>query len=74
MTLLVQAERWCEMPLAAVEQGNCPQCHEAALTICEACGTAVCDAHEVICGQCGRSYCSRCEHACVAGQPWRQAA
>jgi hypothetical protein len=74
MTLVVQSERLCEVPLRDVEQGNCSQCREAALTVCEACGVAVCDVHEVICGLCGRSYCSHCEHACVAGAQWRTAA
>jgi hypothetical protein len=74
MTLNVQSERWCEMYLPGIDKSNCTRCHEAALTVCEACGSAVCDAHEVVCGQCGRSYCSQCEHACVAGQPRRKAA
>ena len=74
MTLIVQSERWCEVPLAGPEKGNCTQCHAAAITLCEACGTAVCDLHEVVCSQCGRSYCSGCEHACVAGPRFRKAA
>ncbi len=74
MTLIVQSERWCEMPLTPSDASNCKQCNEAAVIVCESCGSAVCDIHEIVCGQCGRSYCSRCQHACVSGQPLRKAA
>jgi hypothetical protein len=73
MTLVVQSERWCEAVITS-KSDSCTRCDGAAVTICEACGTAVCDAHEVVCGHCGRSYCSQCQHACVAGQPFRKAA
>jgi len=74
MTLIVQSERWCEMFLSGAEKSNCTQCHQAAVTVCEGCGTAVCDLHEIICSRCGRGYCSQCEHACVSGQPLQRAA
>lgn len=74
MALVVQAERWCEVPVPAVGNGKCQQCRQAALAICEGCGAAVCDAHELVCEQCGRTYCSRCEHACLAGKPLPKAA
>lgn len=74
MALIVESERWCEVTMANSPAGNCTLCHEAAVTICEACGTAVCDMHENVCYQCGRSYCSQCPHACLAGPPVRKAA
>ena len=67
MALIVYSERWCEVTLVASETGICASCQQAALTICEACGVAVCDLHEIMCGRCGRSYCRDCQHACVAG-------
>jgi len=74
MAVIVQSERWCEVPLPGGAEGNCTICDEAAITLCESCGKAVCDLHEIACSQCGRSYCATCEHACVVGQPLRKAA
>jgi hypothetical protein len=74
MSLIVQSERWCEVALRGSEAGSCTPCHEAAIIVCPACGTAVCDMHEKMCKRCGRSYCPQCRHACRAGPGFTRAA
>ena len=74
MSLIVQSERWCEVTLPGSKAGNRTLCHEAAITVCEACGAAVCDMHENMCNRCGRSYCPQCRHACLAGPGFMRAA
>lgn len=73
MSLLVHAERWCEMVVRSGQAEDC-RCGNAALTTCEACGTALCEAHENICPTCDRSFCSVCTHACQRPRGLQQAA
>jgi predicted sulfurtransferase len=75
MTLIVESERWCEVPLSVPsDNGDCTVCNEAALTLCQSCGMAICDEHEKLCQRCGQSYCSKCQHACVQNAVRRKAA
>jgi hypothetical protein len=73
MTVIVQSERWCEIVLAK-RAGDCARCGDVATAVCEACGSAVCDAHEKVCAICGGSCCGQCEHACYGGDPIKRAA
>ena len=62
MSLQVDAERWCECRL----NGNSDCCGDVAISICEGCGAAVCETHELVCANCEAITCRECEHACSA--------
>ena len=60
MPLRVYAERWCECRL----DDNSDPCGDVAISLCEDCGTAVCESHELVCANCQAITCRECEHAC----------
>jgi len=62
MPLRVDAERWCECRL----NDNSACCGDVAISLCEDCGTAVCESHELVCTNCEAITCRECEHACSA--------
>ena len=70
MSSPVEAERRCNALLGNHLTGTRPErCGKIAWTLCAACGTALCETHEMVCQHCDRSFCSNCEHVCrVAGQ------
>jgi hypothetical protein len=76
VTLRVDSERWCESvidPPASLDQFAC--CGDVATSVCEACGQALCETHEVLCPICYGVTCSTCDHVCrLTPQDHRKAA
>jgi hypothetical protein len=69
MTLIVNSERWCEAAseVESQDRGRC--CGDVATSVCEVCGVALCDAHEICCLICFGVTCSTCDHACRSLKP-----
>jgi predicted sulfurtransferase len=65
MTLKVYAERWCECVIAPGPVRSRPlRCGDVAISLCEGCGTPLCDSHEIICSRCLGVTCLNCDHSC----------
>jgi hypothetical protein len=65
MTLKVDAERWCECVISPGSLKNRPvRCGDVAISVCESCGAALCESHEILCIRCSSATCLNCEHAC----------
>ena len=65
MTLKIEAERWCECVIAPGPVRARPlPCGEVAISLCEECGTALCQSHEILCSHCLGVTCLNCDHAC----------
>ena len=65
VTLRVESERWCESaigPPASLDHFAC--CGAVATSLCEACGQALCERHEVLCPACYGVTCPTCDHVC----------
>ena len=65
LTLRVDSERWCESvisPPASLDWSAC--CADVATSLCEACGQALCETHEVLCPTCFGVTCPNCDHVC----------
>jgi predicted sulfurtransferase len=75
MSLVVDAERWCEAVVGRrVMSGGAQRCGDVAWTLCGTCGMALCEMHEVVCRDCHQGYCSGCDHVCVVPENIIQAA
>ena len=67
MSLIIQAERWCDSVVArALTSQRAIKCSAAAVSLCDVCGRAVCDEHVCHCASCGKTFCPRCDHICNA--------
>jgi len=67
MSLIIQAERWCDSVVARALTSQRPvKCSAPAISVCIGCGRAVCDEHECDCRSCGKTFCPRCDHVCGA--------
>ncbi len=65
MTLTIHAERWCECEVASGSAGSpLPRCTDVAISLCQCCGLALCEAHEIICIRCSSPVCLNCDHVC----------
>lgn len=65
MTVKVDAERWCECVISPGSVRNqAVHCRDVAISLCESCGTALCESHEILCISCSSATCLNCEHAC----------
>jgi predicted sulfurtransferase len=65
MTLKIEAERWCDCVIAPGPVRDQPlRCGEVALSLCDGCGTALCESHEILCSHCLGVTCLNCDHAC----------
>jgi len=66
MTLSVDAERWCECVIGPGADRNQPlRCGDVAIELCEGCGIALCESHEIVCGRCTCVTCLNCNHVCA---------
>jgi hypothetical protein len=66
MTLSIDAERWCECVIGPGAVRNRPlRCGDVATSLCEGCGIALCESHEIFCDRCKRITCLKCDHDCA---------
>ncbi len=67
MTLSIDAERWCECVIGpGAIRNQSLRCGDIAISLCECCGVALCEAHEIVCSFCLCATCLKCDHACRA--------
>jgi hypothetical protein len=67
MTLSIDSERWWEWVIGPGSLRDLPvRCGDVAISLCEGCGVALCESHELRCGNCSRATCLNCAHVCRA--------
>ena len=64
MTLIVEAEPWCECEMGA-DNEHTDRCGDVAISLCECCGTPLCESHEIVCIRCSSPVCRKCDHVCL---------
>jgi hypothetical protein len=65
MTLKIEAERWCDCVIApGPVRDQALRCGEVAISLCDGCGTALCESHEILCSNCLGLTCLNCDHVC----------
>lgn len=67
MSLIIQAERWCDSVVArGLTSQRAIKCSAPAISVCAVCGKALCDEHVCHCEVCDKTFCSRCDHVCAS--------
>jgi hypothetical protein len=69
MTLRVESERWCESAINPSNTFGHSCCGDVATSVCEGCGLALCESHEVVCRSCLGVNCGNCMHTCRLTPP-----
>lgn len=65
MTLSIDSERWCEFVIVSGSIRNrLLRCGDVATSLCDGCGSALCQAHEILCTNCSCVSCLNCDHSC----------